>query len=333
VRRTRLFLAAIAALSFPSGGAWGLIHDPVVDPVPCDYGEARPRLPSGSESRAELYDLFLGQSLRPPERREILVSLKARYPGEATDAFVAIAEAQPYDSEESILTFESIVRRLGGSADPDVQVEVARARWMQVQAWSSRHVGEGEAEYLEVHETYRRTAQGRRWSKLLDAFIRDYRGRGPAFEEFVAAAEYDALFREMGDLTPGEHLVDGRLLDEGVARIRDTMRARMRALIARYEASPNDRVQRVVFQARDMLAPYELGRAALIPVDRDLIARYRGARDIELRAEVDGAYHRLKMSLAEARQERELAALEAEHSAWKAANYDKGCAETLSPAR
>lgn len=328
----RLSLAAIIALCPVSAGAMALIHDPIIDMGPCDLGEIRPRLPTGSESRAELYDLFLGQSLREPHRRQVLAALKAGHPGEATDAFVAIAEARPYDSRRSIRTLEEIARRLGRSADPAAQVEAARARWMLVRAWRSRHVGEGkEGEYLEVDETYRRTASGRRWSRLLDEFLRDYRGRGAAFEEFVAAAEYDALHRYVGDLTPGEHMADGRLLDDEVAPIREVMRARVRAFIARYEASPRERVQRVVARGRDMLAPYELGRAALIPVDRDRIARYRGARDTELRAEAGGAYERLKMSLEETGQALELAAVAAEHSAWEAANSATGCTETLPP--
>ncbi|HEX8513287.1 MAG TPA: hypothetical protein VF688_09280 [Allosphingosinicella sp.] len=206
MRSLRLSCAAIAFLCSASAGAQGardVISDPIIESVPCDYGEDKPRLPQGGESRAQLYDLFLGQNLRRPERRHILAALKARFPGEATDAFVAIAEAQPSDSDESIRTFESLARRLGRSADPDSRIEAARARWRLIGAWRSRHVGDGESgEHLEVFETYRRTASGRRWSRLLDEFLRDYRGRGPAFDEFVAEAEYQALSREMADLTP-----------------------------------------------------------------------------------------------------------------------------------
>ena len=96
-------------------------------------------------------------------------------------------------------------------------------------------------------------------------------------------------------------------------------------LIPRFEASPNERVQRIVADARDMLAPYELGRAALIPIDRDLIARYRGARDFELRAQVNGAYERLKMSLEESGRKQELVEVTAEHAAWKDSNYKMSC--------
>lgn len=293
---------------------------------PCEFAEARPRLPTGAETRTQLYDLLLGQELREAQRAQVLAALKARFPGPASTAFAAMAHARPSDSAKSIRTFEEIVRGLGASYDPAEQVEAARARWMLVGAWKSRHVGAGkEGAFLQVQETYRRSAGGRRWSRLLDEFLRDYRGRGAAFDEFVAAAELEAIYREQGDLTPGEHFADERLLDADVSSVRDTIRARTAAFIARFEASPEERVQRVVLRARDWMAPYELGRAALVPFDRALIARYRGFGDIDVRAEINGAYDRLVMNLGETGQTAARDAAAAEHAAWKAAHYDTGC--------
>jgi hypothetical protein len=302
------------------------IVEPILPEVPCDYGENQPRLPRPASSRAELYDLLLGQVLRPPQRRAVLAALSARFPGDATDAFIAIQGATPYDSDASIRTLEGVVARYRASSDPEVQIEVARARRTLILGWRSRHVGAGrDGHHLFVAETYRASAAGRRWSAMLDQFLRDYRGRGPAFDEFVASTEYDAIGRDAADRTPGEHVMDPRLLEPSVIAIGEAMRVRMRALIDRYGAHSNERVQRIVLDAIDAFAPYGRGRAAMIQHERAIIARYRDARDYGLRSAVNGAYERLKFNLEETGDAEGLAAVTREHRAWTAAHYDVDC--------
>lgn len=294
-----------------------------VDEIPrnfvCHWGVDAPRLPTAGMSRAEIYDLLLGQVLRRPDRQRIEAMLRERYPGAATDAFIAITNAAPSDSPKSMRTFARIASAYSAADDPDLQLEAARARFMLIEAWSSRHVGEGQdGRYLNVYETYRRTAAGRKWSALLDQFLRSYRGRGEDYDEFVAEAEYSALAREAADLTPGERFLDDRLLRPDVAEIGAALRERLKPLVARYERSPNERVQRVVAEAIDMQARYDLGREALIPIDREIIRRFAKARDHSLRATVNGSFERLTMSLQELRRDRELAAVTREQAAWAA---------------
>lgn len=216
MRSPRLICSALAILCPAWAGAQevrDVIAEPVLESAPCDYGESNPRLPSRGESRAQLYDLFLGQRLREPERRLILAALKSHYPGEATDAFGAIAEARPYDGDESVRTFETVARRLGRSPDPDVRVE-GRPRALDAGPGLAKPARRGRRA-RRVSGCLRDVPPKRLRAAPVAAarrYLRDYRGRGSAFDEFVAEAEYLALSREVGDLTPGEHLADGRLL-------------------------------------------------------------------------------------------------------------------------
>lgn len=319
-----LLLAALLQAQPPAASA----DEPFVIPeadVVCDLGENDPRLPSASSSRTELYDLFLGQRLRAAQQRELLEVLRARFPGEATEAFAAMAQSLPPDSDASIALFESIIQRHAGSSDPELQVEVARARWNLILAWRSRHTGESDSwDHLFVAETYQGSGPGRRWSELLDAFLRDYRGRGAMFDEFVARAEYEVIVRSAADRTPGEHLLDPRYVEPEVAAIGADMRAQLLRLIDRYGDSPDERVQRTVADARD-IARRDLGPEAAIPYAREVIARYRLSGDHDLRARVSGAYSRLQWMLEEAGQASQAAAVSAEAAAWEAARNDIDC--------
>lgn len=314
----------------PEAGQAAPHVEPVMDFV-CDYGEDRPVLPGPRSSRTDIYDLILGQELRKPDRARIDAALLQRFPGPATDAFLALTGAVPPDSLESIATFEKIVAAHADSPDPDLRLEAARARFMLIQAWRSRHVGTADdGGHLQVFETYRATPEGRRWSELLDAFLRDYRGKGAAYDEFVAAVDYDVLYRDAADRTPGRRFADDRMLDPEVRAIGAALRERLKPLIARYEGSPNERVQRIVARMIDMQARHDLGRSALVPIDRDIIARYEKARDWPLRASVEGAFERLKMSLEELGRKEEFAELSRRFEAWKAANPGPDC--TPAPA-
>lgn len=325
-------LAASAAIFAFTGGAAAQPPMVVTTPppgavLPCGWYEANPVFPGEQASRSDYVDLLLGQRLKPDDERRIAEGLSRRFPGEATDLFLSILTARPLDSDENVERFERIVSRHRRSRDPLVRLEVARARYRLIEAERSRHVAADEEGFgnLYVEGTWRRSAAGRRWSAMVDAFLSDYRRRGPAFDEFVAALEYSAALRDAADRAPSGTEADQRFLDPAVARIGARLRRRMQALIDRYGASPNERVQRTVAEAMDMLARYDLGRTALIPLDRQIIARFRNARDIDLRHAVNGSWHRLRMSLEQTGDRSDAADAEREHRAWRAARLDLGC--------
>lgn len=321
-------MLAIALALLANGQPVNVIAEPALTGVPCDYGENRPRMPGADSGRDELYDLLLGQDLRRRDRDAIAAVLRQRFPGEATDAFLAMLDARPSDSDDSVRTFEAIAARYRGSDDPLLQVEAARARAALIAAQAGRHIAsaEDDGSLLWVAGTYRQSAAGRRWSAMVDEFLRDYRDRGERFDEFVAPLEMEALIREAADRTPGDFEPDQRFLDPEVADVGAWLRERMQALIDRFGAAPNERVQRTVADAMDMLARYDLGRAALLPLDRRIIARFRNARDIGLRHTVNASWHRLRMSLAETDDDAAVREAERDHEAWRAANLDLGCA-------
>ncbi|HEX8644272.1 MAG TPA: hypothetical protein VF702_10215 [Allosphingosinicella sp.] len=331
MRRTIAILAGAAVASL-AGAAVSqppaeVIARPDDGTPPCGWFEARPIFPGPETSRAGFVDLLLGQRLRPAHERRIADEMRRRFPSEATGLFLSILAARPLDSDENVALFESIVARHRRSRDPLVQIEVARARFLLIEAERSRHIAAEEEGFgnLYVEGTWRRTEAGRRWSARLDAFLRDYRRRGPDFAEFVAPLEFSAAVREAAARVPDAVVGDQRFLDPRVAAIRARLRRRMRALIDRYAASPNERVQRAVVEAMDMLSPYEQGRAALIPVDREIVARFRDARDIDLRHAVNGSWHRLRMSLEETGDAAGAALAELEHRAWRTERLDLGC--------
>lgn len=196
---------------------------------------------------------------------------------------------------------------------------------MLIGSWKSRHSGRSDITYLQIYESYRKTSDGRRWSALLDAFLRDYRGKGPAYDEFVAAAELAALYRGAADRTPGSRFGDDRMFDPEVKATGAALRESLRPLIARFERSADERVQRVVADMMDMSARYDLGPEALAATDRAIVARYQNARDHGLRAAVDSRFERLRSSLELLGRTEELAEVVARHEAWKQANPGPDC--------
>ena len=330
----RIILLTAAALASQVAGACAsaapsAASDPIID-VACDYGDSNPRLPQAGDDRAALYGLMLGQQLRQGDKGRIAAALRERFPGAATEAFLAIQFAPTPGTEGHRRVLESVIARHRGSDDPDLQREVARARFGLIEYHLNRHVEAlMETGYGWIAEDWRETAHGRRWSRALDRFLADYRGRGPMFDEFVAEVEMDAIFRDAATMSPGDNSSDQRFLHDSDAA-RDWMRAQMRRIIARYGAPRDERVQRVVADAIDMLSPYEQGRAALIPIDREIIARFRDVLDHSLRAEVGGAYYRLEESLRETGDIAGAEAVAREHAEYRVANLDSvGCAEAV----
>lgn len=321
MRRLLVLATASAALAGAAGAA-AFAHDPLIEPAPCDYGDSNPLMPQAGDGRLALYDLMLGQRLRRAEAEAVAAALRQRFPGEATEAFLAIYFAPVSGSDAHRDLMESIVARHGGSSDADLQREVARARFMLIDDYKNRLIEAlMENRYVWIAESWRETADGRTWSELVDRFLADYRDRGPMFDEFVADVEMEAIFRDAATLSPGDNTDDQRFLFES-EEARDVMRAGMRRIIARYGASGDERVQRVVAQATDMLAPYEEGPAARIPIQREIIARYRDVLDYSLRAEVGGAYHSLENLLRETGDVAGAEAVRRERIAFYAAKLD-----------
>lgn len=320
----KAFLSLLALQAVPEGQPSDDHVELDGGPV-CDYGEDRPRLPGPQASRADFHDLILGQRLREPDREKIERAFLERYPGPATQAFLTLTRPKRTDRPETIRAFERIASAYAASDDPDLRLEAARARFMLIGAWKSRHSGRSDITYLNIHESYRKTSDGRRWSALLDAFLRDYRGKGAAYDEFVARAELDAYYRSAADRTPGSRFGDDRMFDPEVKEIGAALRESLKPLIARYEGSANERVQRTVEDMMDRLARYDLGPEALAATDRAIVDRYENARDHALRAAVDGRFERLRSSLEELGRTEELARIVVRHEAWKQANPGPDC--------
>jgi hypothetical protein len=320
--RSIFLVTAAAALAFAAGAAASSPEPELEDAPPCDYGDSNPRLPQAGDDREALYGLMLGQRLRRPDRERVAAALRARFPGAATEAFLAIQFAPTEGTEGHREALEAVIARHAAAQDPDLRREVARARHGLIAYHLNRHVGARMEEgFSWIAEDWRETEHGRRWSAALDRFLADYRGQGPMFDEFIADVEMDAIFRDAAGMTPGDNTGDQRFLRDS-DRARDFMRAGMRRMIARYGDSRDERVRLAVARATDMLAPYEAGPSARIPIQRDIIARYKDAFDHALRAEVGGAYHSLEGLLRDTGDAAGAEAVRLERLAYEAARLD-----------
>jgi len=266
-------LGAAIALAFAAPQP--LVAQPVIDEMEAPEAPPVPRIDPAVLDEQGLRALITDLRHRPEEQAAAIRELRRRFRSPAADAFAQNAEAMQaldaFDGPGAWSRFTRVRGSYADSADPAVQVEVARAIQGQAQAQDLIEAGDLLGPMKPVTaETIRLDALSHRLRREL---VQTYgRRREPGIRRVVA--------QERLNIAVGEAIA---------RRFRDGP-APFLAIVRDYDGSTDPSVQWVVAEAFANLAHFQHDPRKQIAWYDEIIRRFSATRDLSLRGKVDEAY-------------------------------------------
>jgi len=295
--------AALAlACAAPQPLAAQAIADPViVDPTEAPETPAAPRPDPGSLDEKGLRELIAGRGFRPEEQEAAIRELRRRFRSPATEAFAQNAEAlmalDAFDGPRAWRGFTKVRGVYAGSADPAVQIEVARAIQGQAQAQDLIEAGDllGPIEPVTA-ETIRLDSLANRLRREL---VQIYGRRAePEIRRTVAQERFNLAVSE----------AIARNFKDGPKPFLDIVRD--------YDGSSDPAVQLVIANVFSNLAHFEPDRRKVIAYYDEILRRFSTSRDPLVRGEVGNAYANRAYWLNELGEAEAARRARSEYDAW-----------------